>query len=68
MQAAERYLAVLILHQAVIGLQALEPDAKIEQVLAMGDADLIGGREKIADDFEVAAGVGTAVGELRSAV
>ena len=41
LQVGKRRLPILILDQAVIGLQSLEPRAKIEQVHAVRDADLV---------------------------
>src|SRR5712664_3957192 len=68
LQIGERCLGILVLYQTVVGLQALEPHAEIQQVLSVSDADLIGRREEIARHTEIASGVRASVGELRRAV
>ncbi len=67
-QVGKRSLSVLVIQQTAVRLQPLEPCAHGDQVDAMGDADLIGGREQVARRREVASRVGAAVGELRCAV
>ena len=49
-------------------MRGLEPDASVDQMFAVGDGDLIAESEEIARCREIAAGIGAAVGDLRSAV
>jgi len=51
-------LAVLVLYEGVIRLQALEPDAGAQQVLPAGECHLVGGRKDVAICAQIASRVG----------
>ena len=58
-------MAVLILRQFVVGLQTLEPDADLDQVIAVSDGHLIFRGEKIAHRVQIAAGIRPSGGDGR---
>ena len=68
MQVGEGGLAVLVLHQSVVGLNTLQPAAETETVASAGIRELIGDGEEIADRVQIAASIGAAIGDLRSTV
>ena len=59
LQGAERSLAILVLRQQVVGLDALQPDAGLDLIAAVRPVDVIVQREEIARGAVVAAHVGT---------
>src|SRR6202008_2327871 len=68
LQAAEGDLTVLILHKAVVRLQALKPDAQIEKMIAMCERQVVFGGKQIAHRTEIASGVRAAIGDLRGTI
>ena len=58
----------MILREVVVGLQALEPDAAFEGVLADGVEDVVVEGEEVAGDGVVGAYVGAGAGDGRRAV
>ena len=68
MQGGEGGLAVLVLREVVVALQALEPSADFDLMLADGPVDVIVEGEEVARDGVVAADVAARAGDLRCAV
>ena len=68
MQGGEGGLAILILREVVVALEALEPSADFELMAADGPVDVVVEGEEIARDGVVAADVAAGAGDLRGAV
>ena len=64
-QGAEGGLAVLILGEIVVGLNALEPDAGFDLIAAARPVDVVVEGEEVARGGVVAADVGAGLRDLR---
>ena len=67
-EGAEAGLAVLVLREVVVGLEALEPDAALQGVLADGVVDVVVEGVEVAGDAIVGADVGAGSGDGGRAV
>ena len=63
-EGGEAGLAVLILREVVVGLEALEPAAGFDLVAAGGEEDVVVEGEEVAGDGVVRADVGAGAGDL----
>ncbi len=68
MQVGERYLAVLILYEGVIGLHPLQSTAEIDEVAAASEGDLIAEGKEIAYRSKITARVSAAIRDLRRSI
>src|SRR5215472_4387263 len=68
LQRGEGGLAVLVLCEVVVGLQALEPGAEFDLMMADGPEDVVVEGEEVARDGVVGTDVGAGGGDLRAAV
>src|SRR5207302_7331760 len=68
LQVRERNLAVLVLHQCVVGLDALKPCSEVQQVDSVSPRELIGHGVQIANRRQIAPRVRAPVGNLRGPV